>query len=308
MGDRGALGARRGRGAGSTPATRRAAAEAAAAAGRSARKIRTRGRRQVPPECGIWASWSSGEDTNPGTQAEPVQSLQRAVDLAVEKGVTHVYACEGGVVRVGRGPEQRLPARRLRLRKRLETRRPHHPQPDGRRDPAHARRRWYGPRAVPHRFRLAGRLPLRDGWVLHRALHPRAHAALHGAPQHVPHVQRTGRRGRRARSPPRRAGAARSARPRGGMPHAAPPSVKEERRWRWPAATRPRSEARAETPARWSPRTARTVSPPSRANPEAGEGRRRSAGGGHVQPGGAGGRMARTGPRASAARACRASP
>lgn len=42
--------------------------------------------------CGIWVSASKGDDGNPGTQSEPVRTLQRGVDLA-SKGPMRVYAC-----------------------------------------------------------------------------------------------------------------------------------------------------------------------------------------------------------------------
>jgi hypothetical protein len=43
------------------------------------------------PDCGIWVSATKGNDDNPGTQAEPVRTLQRGVDLAGPIG--RVYAC-----------------------------------------------------------------------------------------------------------------------------------------------------------------------------------------------------------------------
>ena len=45
----------------------------------------------VTPDCGIWASATLGDDSNPGTQEAPVRTLQRAVDLAGTDG--SVYAC-----------------------------------------------------------------------------------------------------------------------------------------------------------------------------------------------------------------------
>src|SRR5262245_56065513 len=49
---------------------------------------------QGPPldECGVWASTSLGDDANPGTQAAPVASLAKAIELA-KQGTRHVYAC-----------------------------------------------------------------------------------------------------------------------------------------------------------------------------------------------------------------------
>ena len=46
----------------------------------------------VPEECGIWVSASLGNDGNAGTQAEPVASLMRAIELAND-GPERVYAC-----------------------------------------------------------------------------------------------------------------------------------------------------------------------------------------------------------------------
>lgn len=46
----------------------------------------------VPQVCGIWASAGMGNDANDGTQAAPVASLTRAIELA-QKGPRHVYAC-----------------------------------------------------------------------------------------------------------------------------------------------------------------------------------------------------------------------
>src|SRR5262245_9631474 len=47
----------------------------------------------VSEECGIWVSGFLGSDANPGTQADPVATLQRAFDIAVQNGKGHVYAC-----------------------------------------------------------------------------------------------------------------------------------------------------------------------------------------------------------------------
>jgi hypothetical protein len=44
----------------------------------------------VTADCGIWASATLGDDGNPGSQAAPVRTLQRAVDLAPGG---NVYAC-----------------------------------------------------------------------------------------------------------------------------------------------------------------------------------------------------------------------
>lgn len=46
----------------------------------------------VPEACGIWVSISLGDDANEGTQAAPVKSLTRAIELAAE-GPGRVYAC-----------------------------------------------------------------------------------------------------------------------------------------------------------------------------------------------------------------------
>lgn len=48
----------------------------------------------VAPECGIWVSQGLGCDGNDGTQAAPVASLTRAIELAAE-GPGRVYACFG---------------------------------------------------------------------------------------------------------------------------------------------------------------------------------------------------------------------
>jgi len=47
--------------------------------------------------CGVWVSVTLGDDGNPGTQAAPVKTLARAIDLAeaAEKGARYVYACGG---------------------------------------------------------------------------------------------------------------------------------------------------------------------------------------------------------------------
>ena len=45
----------------------------------------------VTADCGIWASATLGDDGNPGTQAAPVRTLQRAVDLAAG-GNVYAYA------------------------------------------------------------------------------------------------------------------------------------------------------------------------------------------------------------------------
>lgn len=46
----------------------------------------------VGPECGIWVSASSGDDSSPGTQQQPVQTLTQAIALA-QTGSKRVYAC-----------------------------------------------------------------------------------------------------------------------------------------------------------------------------------------------------------------------
>lgn len=46
----------------------------------------------VAEACGIWASASMGDDANEGTQAKPVKSLTRAIELAAD-GPGRVYAC-----------------------------------------------------------------------------------------------------------------------------------------------------------------------------------------------------------------------
>lgn len=43
------------------------------------------------PDCGIWVSATLGDDSNPGTQDQPVRTLQHGVDLAGPIG--RVYAC-----------------------------------------------------------------------------------------------------------------------------------------------------------------------------------------------------------------------
>lgn len=53
----------------------------------------------VSPSCGIWVSALRGDDSNPGTQALPVQTIGKATDLAeIEMGrggAGRVYACGG---------------------------------------------------------------------------------------------------------------------------------------------------------------------------------------------------------------------
>lgn len=46
----------------------------------------------VPEECGVWVSAGKGHDENEGSQANPVATLTRAIDLAAE-GKGRVYAC-----------------------------------------------------------------------------------------------------------------------------------------------------------------------------------------------------------------------
>lgn len=51
---------------------------------------------EVRPECGVWVSASTGDDGHDGTQAAPVQTLFRAVQLAAGPGgARRVYACGG---------------------------------------------------------------------------------------------------------------------------------------------------------------------------------------------------------------------
>lgn len=50
----------------------------------------------VHPDCGVWVSASTGEDGNEGTQAAPVKTLFRAIEIAMGPGGTRrVYACGG---------------------------------------------------------------------------------------------------------------------------------------------------------------------------------------------------------------------
>src|SRR5262249_30233773 len=46
----------------------------------------------TPDYCGTWVSYTLGSDDNPGTKAEPVKTLKRAIDLAAD-GAGRVYAC-----------------------------------------------------------------------------------------------------------------------------------------------------------------------------------------------------------------------
>ncbi len=46
----------------------------------------------VRPDCGIWVSASRGQDSSPGTQESPVQTLAQAIVLA-QAGPKRVYAC-----------------------------------------------------------------------------------------------------------------------------------------------------------------------------------------------------------------------
>src|SRR5262245_57458243 len=47
----------------------------------------------VPEACGVWVSASLGHDVGPGTQAAPVRTLAKAMELASGKGPKRVYAC-----------------------------------------------------------------------------------------------------------------------------------------------------------------------------------------------------------------------
>ncbi len=49
---------------------------------------------QVGAECGIFAS-TTGDDTADGSQAAPVKSLKKAVELATSQGEKAIYACTG---------------------------------------------------------------------------------------------------------------------------------------------------------------------------------------------------------------------